>query len=139
MAPPPLPPDYTGGSGESSSAMGWVNPATETVSHVAQPATTPSTNAQADDWGGWGATPSVKAENGPDPWDSQQQAGSTDASKVTGPNASSTNQVIGCRDFPLIISLAFLNASQIVFIFILFHYFPQILYYLFRVRETEPA
>jgi hypothetical protein len=117
MAPPPLPPDYTGGAVDSSSTMGWINPAPETVSHVAS---TPSTNAHGDDWGGWGATPaaavtpSVKAENGSDPWDSQQQAGSSDASKVTGQNASSTNQVIGCHDFPLIISLTFLNTSQLL-------------------------
>jgi hypothetical protein len=77
MAPSPHPPDYTGGAVDSSSTMGWINPAPEMVSHVAS---TPSTNAHGDDWGGWRATPaaavtpSLKAENGSDPWDSQQQA-----------------------------------------------------------------
>jgi hypothetical protein len=70
MAPSPHHPDYTGGAVDSSSTMGWINPAPETVSHVAS---TPSTNTHGDDWGGWGATPaaavtpSVKAENGSDP------------------------------------------------------------------------
>jgi len=100
MAPPPLPPDYTGPSGgmADSSGMGWVNPTPQTVSHVQHHATSPSaTAAPADEWGGWGA-PTVKApgaENGGDPWDYQAGASDPSTTKVTGQNAASTNQVIG--------------------------------------------
>jgi hypothetical protein len=92
MAPPPLPPDYSGGDAGSGAAgqMGWVNPSAQTVSHVASP-------TAHDDWGGWGPTPApaaaAKPENGSDPWDYAQAGAET--SKVPVQNTSSTNQVIG--------------------------------------------
>lgn len=99
MAPPPLPPDYSGGKVDSSATMGWINPAPDTAS---QQTVSPSVHQASDDWGGWGggggggSTPAVKAaENGADPWDSQAGSSDASASKVTVQNAASTNQVIG--------------------------------------------
>jgi hypothetical protein len=99
MAPPPLPPDYSGGKVENSATMGWINPAPDTAS---QQMVSPSVHQASDDWGGWGggaggsSTPAVKAaENGADPWDSQAGSSDASASKITGQNAASTNQVIG--------------------------------------------
>ena len=102
MAPPPLPPDYSGGKVDNSATMGWINPAPDTAS---QPIVSPSVHPASDDWGGWGgggsgggSTPAVKAaENGADPWDSQAGSSDASASKVTGQNAASTNQVIGTK------------------------------------------
>ena len=90
MAPPPLPPDYSGV--ESGSNMGWVNHSTQqTVSQ----AVSPTVNPVSDDWGGWGSTPAVvKEENGADPWDFVPTGG-PEAPKVPAANASGTNQVIG--------------------------------------------
>jgi len=101
MAPPPLPPDYSGGNPN----LGWTVPA-ETVS--------PNTNQNSDDWGGWGATsapapapaqtPVVKAENGgaADPWDYQADTASSKPAAY-----STTNQVMGTRSL-LFIFFSFL-------------------------------
>ena len=92
MAPPPLPPDYSGG-GDPNPTLGWVNPAVTPVNQ--NQVTSPTSNPVHDDWaGGWGSSPPSKEETGADPWD-YVQTGAPETPKVSGQNVSSTNQVIG--------------------------------------------
>ena len=109
MAPPPLPPDYSGG--QSSSAvksdmmdMGWSMPA----SNSTQPNTTAPANKD-DDWGnaGWGLPGGNTTENNKPPENNNfQQAGgnhhtsgfSNEISSSKTPNsAANTNQVTFLR------------------------------------------
>ena len=109
MAPPPLPPDYSGN--QSSSAvkndmmdMGWSMP----TSNSAQPNTTAPANTE-DDWGnaGWGFPGGNTTENNKPPENNNyQQAGgnphtsgfSNEISSSKTPNsAANTNQVTFLR------------------------------------------
>ena len=110
MAPPPLPPDYSGGGPTSSNIaqndmmdMGWsMSSAAKT-----QPAPVSNTAAAAnDDWGnaGWGFPTNNTAAATKPPENNFQQAGGnhqtsgfnndfTSSSKVPSNSAANTNQV----------------------------------------------